>query len=240
MLSFCIPAHNEERLLPATLASIHAAARALVLDYEIIVAEDACTDGTGRAALASGARVIPIDRRQISAARNAAASGARGDVLLFVDADTRVHCTALSQALQLLNSGCVAGGALPRFDGRISMSASILVEALIVPYRLAGFPAGAFLFCTRGAFERAGRFDETVFVAEEVYFALSVKRFGRFGLIKERVVTSGRKLRAHSVTEILAVLCRLALAGRHGMSSREGLELWYGPRRQDPDDEGAK
>ena len=240
MISFCIPAHNEERLLPATLASVHAAVGPLALDYEIVVAADACSDGTGEAAMAAGARVIPINRRQISAARNAAGHAARGEILIFVDADTLVHAAAVSQSLALLDSGCVAGGALPRFDGRVPVWATVLLETLIVPYRLAGFSAGAFMFCTRSAFEHAGGFDETVFVAEEIYFASAVRRVGRFRLISDRVVTSGRKLRAHSFGEILAALCRAGLMGRHGVSSRDGLKLWYGPRRKDPQDEVTK
>jgi len=46
MISFCIPAHNEEQLLSGTLAAINNAARELSLDFEIVVADDGSTDGT--------------------------------------------------------------------------------------------------------------------------------------------------------------------------------------------------
>ena len=46
VISFVVPAYNEEKYLPATLASIHAAASALGLSYEIVVANDASTDAT--------------------------------------------------------------------------------------------------------------------------------------------------------------------------------------------------
>jgi glycosyltransferase involved in cell wall biosynthesis len=48
MISFIIPAHNEERLIGRTLAAIHEAAGGLGVDYEIIVADDASTDATAK------------------------------------------------------------------------------------------------------------------------------------------------------------------------------------------------
>jgi hypothetical protein len=56
-------------------------------------------------------------------------------------------------------------------------------------------------------------------------------------ILREHVVTSGRKLRAHSAREVLGGLLRLALGGRRAMESREGLEIWYGERRKDPGSE---
>mgnify|MGYP007020062689 CR=1 FL=1 len=43
-------------------------------------------------------------------------------------------------------------------------------------------------------------------------------------MLRERVITSGRKLRTHSALELLRV------AGRLLLRRREGLEYWYGPR----------
>jgi hypothetical protein len=101
-------------------------------------------------------------------------------------------------------------------------------------YRLLSFPTGAFLFCTRDAFDQSGGFNENLFAKEEVLFALALKRVGRFRLIQDRVLTSGRKLRAYSVGEWFGIFGRLALKGPRAMSSREGLDPWYGPRRRDP------
>src|ERR1044072_1677368 len=66
MLSFVVPAYNEELELPSTLAAIHAAARGSSDPYEIIVVNDASTDATEAVAVAGGARVVTINRRQIA------------------------------------------------------------------------------------------------------------------------------------------------------------------------------
>ncbi|HJT45077.1 MAG TPA: glycosyltransferase, partial [Chthoniobacterales bacterium] len=88
MLSFIVPAYNEEFELPSTLEAIRSAANGRA--HEIIVADDASTDRTSAIGREAGAKVVFIDRRQIAAARNAGARAAGGDVLFFVDADTRI------------------------------------------------------------------------------------------------------------------------------------------------------
>src|SRR3954447_22566576 len=84
MVSFVIPAYNEEALLPRTLAALTAAARALAESFEIVVGDDASTDRTAQVAREHGARVVRVERRQIAAARNAGARAAAGELLVFI------------------------------------------------------------------------------------------------------------------------------------------------------------
>ena len=68
---------------------------------ECIVVDDASTDESVRAAAdRHGARALRMPRRSgPAAARNAGAAEARGDILLFVDADVLLHADALGRAL---------------------------------------------------------------------------------------------------------------------------------------------
>src|SRR5262252_6268199 len=50
MLSFVVPAHNEQACLGRTVQAIHAAARATGRPYEVIVVDDASTDATAEVA----------------------------------------------------------------------------------------------------------------------------------------------------------------------------------------------
>src|SRR5438046_1201661 len=99
MLSFIVPAHNEELLLGSSLAAIHAAAREAGAQYEVIVVDDASTDGTAQIAESRGARVIPVNYRQIAATRNAGARAAGGEIFVFVDADTLVCTEVIREVL---------------------------------------------------------------------------------------------------------------------------------------------
>ena len=81
-------AYNESRLLPACLFSLLAQTRP---PDEILVVDNASTDGTGAAARAiPGVRVIDEPRKGLVVAREAARRAATGDVLAYVDADCRV------------------------------------------------------------------------------------------------------------------------------------------------------
>jgi glycosyltransferase involved in cell wall biosynthesis len=104
MISFIVPAHNEELELPATLAAIHAAAMAVAQPYQIIVVDDASTDVTSEVAMRAGAKVVRIERRQIAAARNAGGQAAQGEYLFFVDADTRIKQTHITEAITALQA----------------------------------------------------------------------------------------------------------------------------------------
>ena len=235
MISFIIPAHNEEALIGRTIAAIHAAARATGRSYDVVVADDASTDRTGEVARAHGARVVRVDRRRIAAARNAgaraAAGDADGDVLFFVDADTAVTPAAVRGALGALARGAVGGGASVRFDeGPLPLYARVLERLLPPVLRMTRMAPGCFLFCTRGAYLAAGGFDEAMDWAEEVAFARRLKRQGRFVILRECVITSARKLRAHNLAEMLRVGARLALAGRDPRRRSKAMEYWYGPR----------
>src|SRR5947209_1834242 len=115
MISFIVPAHNEELLLARTLAAIHDAAREAAAEYEVIVVVDASTDGTARIARENGAAAVCVNNRQISATRNAGARHSRGDLLIFVDADTLATADAVQGAVAAVGNGAVGGGCLFRF-----------------------------------------------------------------------------------------------------------------------------
>jgi glycosyltransferase involved in cell wall biosynthesis len=235
MISYIVPAHDEERLLGATLRSLHLAGAAVGEPYEIIVADDASSDATSVIAANCGARVIRVAHRQIAAARNSGAKASQGDRFFFVDADTLVDESVIRSALQALREGAVGGGAAVRFDGRVPAYASVLLAALTRLFRVFGWAAGCFVFCTRPAFEAAGGFDEALYAAEEIAISTALKRQGRFVVLRQAVTTSGRRIRAYSAWELLCVVAQLVVRGRSAVRSRHGVAIWYEKRRPDPD-----
>ena len=127
MVSFIIPAWNEEPMLRQTLPVLEQAARALPVRHETIVVDDASTDRTGRVAREHGVRVLMVDLRQVAATRNAGAKVARGDMLVFVDADTFVNEAVLTSAVKAVREGAVGGSCLVLFEGALPLYAKLLI-----------------------------------------------------------------------------------------------------------------
>jgi len=232
MLSFIIPAHNEELELSSTLAAIDSAVSSANQPYEIIVVDDASTDATPEIAAHAGAKVIPINRRQIAAARNAGGCAAQGEYLLFIDADTRIKQAHVTGALAALEAGYAGGSARVAMDGSIPIWGHILLRVFSTLYFGLNLGAGAFLFTTRRNFEAIGRFDEQYFAGEEVYFTFALKKVGRFKVLREPILTSGRKLRMYPAKQFLPNFFGVIIAGPRGVRSRAKLRLWYDGKRE--------
>ncbi|HXD72479.1 MAG TPA: glycosyltransferase [Vicinamibacterales bacterium] len=233
MISFVVPAYNEERLIGATLDAIHAAARDIGGPYEVVVANDSSTDRTPDIAREHGARVVDCHHRQIARVRNTGARATTGDVLIFVDADTLISTAVVRASLAALGRGAVGGGSLPDIEGRMPWWGPMVLLAVDRVMRLMRWAAGCCVFVTRAAFEAAGGFDERVFVSEELFLSQALKKIGRVVILRERVVTSGRKLRTHSAWDMIRLFGLLFVKGRKLFMSRDELSFWYGERRHD-------
>ena len=229
--SFVIPAHDEAALLGDTLAALQAAADQLQLNYEVVVVDDASTDGTADIARRAGARVLQVSHRHIAATRNAGAGIATGARLVFVDADTRVDATVLSAAVAAMDAGAVGGGCAVRLAGKVRLTERWFTALVMQVFRITRIAPGCFIFCTREAFDRAGGFDESLYAAEDVAMSRALARQGRFVILREAVWTSDRKLRTFSVADHLRLMLQVAFRGRRVLRSREHLGLWYDKRR---------
>jgi glycosyltransferase involved in cell wall biosynthesis len=232
MISFIVPAYNEELELSSTLAAIRAAISGVSQPCEIIVVNDASTDATPEIAKQAGARVLSINRRQIAAARNAGAQAARGEYLFFVDADTRINRTHVTKAIAALEFGYAGGSARVLMDGMIPTWGRVLLHAFGTLYFGLNLGAGAFLFTTRRNFQAVGGFDEQYFAGEEVYFSLALRKLGRFKVLREPIVTSGRKLRMYPAKQFLRDFFGVIVGGPRAVRSRVKLRLWYDGKRE--------
>ena len=231
MISFIIPAHDEARLIGATLESIKAAAAALSLEYETLVVDDASSDNTAAIASAAGARVLRVEHRHIAATRNAGARNANGEIFFFVDADTRVNADVVGAALRALEAGAVGGGCTVQLPGPLAWHQHIGVALAVPALRIARIAPGCFQFCTRAAFVTTGGYDERLFAAEDIVMSRALTRLGRFVLLREAVLTSSRKLHTFSLGEHGRLLWHFLRHGPAMLRSRDRLGLWYEKRR---------
>ena len=231
MISFVVPAYNEEKYIAATLAAIHAAAREVGEPYEIVVANDDSADATADLARAGGARVVDVAHRQIAATRNSGARASTGEMLIFVDADTLVNARVVGDALAAVRAGAVGGGSAVHFDV-LPWYGRFIIHGIFIPlFRLARWAAGCFVYCTREAFEKTGGFDETYFAAEEILFSQALKGVGRVVILRSAVTSSSRKLEHKSIGGMLWMMVRLIAKGPSGLKKRSNTGFWYPDKR---------
>ena len=229
-LSFIVPAYNEARLIDATLGAIRLAGAASGESFEIIVVDDASTDSTAAIAADYGARVLHVNNRQISRTRNDGANSARGEFLFFVDADTLIDAAVLRAALAALRDGNVGGGAVFRFDDAVRTSGRVIELSVATVLRWLHLASGCFVFARRDAFEAVGGFPSDLFAAEEWALSRALGRIGRFRVLREHVVTSGRKLKTVALRDVLKTGWTGLWRGKRALRERDLLGIWYGKR----------
>lgn len=232
MISFIVPAHNEELWLGKCLGSIRAAMATVTEPYEVIVVDDASTDATPRIAEQMGARTIRVEHRKISAVRNAGAREAWGELFFFVDADTQINEPAVRAALAVLRAGAAGGGCVFDFDGPTPLWGRLILFFSVRAARLIRWVGGCFLFCTRDAYRAAGGFSESLYAGEDIAFVQALKKLGRFVVLKPKVVSSGRKLNVVGPWKVLGLMLTIAVRGAR-YESKWVLDILYGRRAQD-------
>jgi rSAM/selenodomain-associated transferase 2 len=179
-------------------------------------------DGGSRDATVALAR--PLCDQLISAPRsrarqmNAGAAAARGDVLLFLHADTSLPPGAeriVTEAVR--TSGRVWG----RFDVTIAGDHPLfpLVAGMMnLRSRATGIATGdQAIFCTRLAFAAAGGYPD-IALMEDIAFSRRLKRVGTPLALGDRVLTSGRRWRKHGVIPTILLMWCLRLAFFLGVS----------------------
>lgn len=175
VLSVIVPVRNGGRFLPQSLAALRAS-RMGNGTWELIVVDDGSTDSSADIAKDLADRVIRLSTSVgPSAARNAGANAARGEVLVFVDSDVCVHPDALGRLQECLSADpdldAVFGAydLLPAAPGLVSQYRNLLHH--YVHQREAGetetFWAGLGAV-RRGPFEHVGRFDDRQYLVEDI------------------------------------------------------------------------
>jgi len=231
-----VPAFNEEKVLGASLRAIRAA-MAVFEDAELIVCDNNSTDRTAAIAREAGARVVFEPVNQISRARNAGAGAARGDWLVFVDADSFPSRELFLDTKAAIASGRpLAGGATVTF-GDTTAAARLVVAGWNRLSRLCRWAAGSYIFCEAAAFRAAGGFSEALYAAEEIELFQRLKRMARQNdrsiviLDRHPLLSSDRRIRLSGWAAFLRYAGLALVTGGHSLHSRRGCEIWYDGRR---------
>lgn len=225
-VSVIIPCLDEAGEIAATLSGLVAMRQR---GGEVIVVDGGSSDHTVLAARSRADLVLtaPSGRaRQM----NAGAAQARGDVLLFLHADSQLP----ERADELIIAQLAAKGRhWGRFDVEISGHHPLfrmIAGAINLRSRWSGIATGdQAIFVTRSMFERVGGFPE-IPLMEDVALTKTLKRHGPPLCLPQRVITSGRRWEKHGVLRTIILMWQLRVAYWLGVDPHT-LASRYAPHR---------
>lgn len=187
LISIIIPAVNEGEHLGATLSAL-----AGVDGIEPIMVDGGSRDNTREIAAAAGARVISTPPGR-ALQMNAGAAAARGELLLFLHADSLLPTGFADRIRQTLKEPQVAAGAFRLAINAPGLSMRILERLIywrsICLQMVYGDQA---LFMTREMFQAVGAFPEMP-IMEDFECIRRLRRRGRIAILPQTVITSARR-----------------------------------------------
>jgi len=208
MLSIIVPCLNEAQEIAGSLAAL---APLRTHGAEVIVVDGGSNDGTAGRAASLADLVITAPRGRASQ-MNAGAARARGEILLFLHADTRLPDSAGALIVDGLKRTRRGWG---RFDVSIDGRHPLLrlVEAFMnLRSRLTGIATGdQAIFVTRSLFTAAGGYPE-IALMEDIAMSKRLKGFGPPLCLKHRLTASARRWEKHGVLRTILLMWRLRLA----------------------------
>ncbi len=206
-LSIIMPVLDEA---PAIEAALEALSPYRGRGVEVVVVDGESRDGTRALAHPLVDRVLSAPRGR-AAQMNAGAAVARGEILLFLHADTRLP----DDADVLVRDGLARSGrAWGRFDVRFDRGGllSLIAFMMNLRSRWTGIATGdQGLFVTRAAFDAVDGFP-SIALMEDIALSTNLKRISRPFCIRARATTSARRWRQHGTLRTTFLMQRLRLA----------------------------
>jgi rSAM/selenodomain-associated transferase 2 len=208
LLSIIVPCLNEADGITDALAAL---APFRARGSEVIVVDGGSSDATVERAGPHADSVINAPRGR-ALQMNAGAARARGEILLFLHADTLLPESADALIVEGLKRTRRGWG---RFDVAISGSHPLLrVVAWLmnVRSRLTGIATGdQAIFTTRSLFTAAGGYP-AIALMEDIALCKQLKRFGPPLCLRHRLTASGRRWEKRGVVRTILLMWRLRLA----------------------------
>lgn len=173
-ISIIIPAYNEEKNIANCINSIKESIKGFV--FEIIVVINWCTDNTEKIAKKNWAITVREDIKNLSRIRNVWIKNSTWDLIVTIDADSLMTKDLISEIVKASDTGEYIGWWVDIIPERMSLWIYCTKVMVDTYFLLKGISAWAFWF-KREDFDKIEWFNEELFIAEDVDFALRLKEY---------------------------------------------------------------
>ena len=220
LISIIIPALNESANICRTLSPL-----AGVDNLEVIVVDGGSRDNTVELAGSNGAKVIQSAPGK-AIQMNAGARAARGELLVFLHADTLLPADFNYQILSALNQNGVAAGAFRLAIDSTGAGIRFIEATTYLRSRYLQLPYGdQALFMRKAVFEEIGGFPEMP-IMEDFILVRRLKRKGKIVIVPEPVITSPRRWLHLGIIRTSLINHLIVMAYYLGISP-DRLNRWY-------------
>ena len=214
-LSFVIPAYNEEGYLPACLESVQKEIAASGEHAEIIVVNNASTDTTADVARSfKDVRVVDEPRKGVAFARQRGLEAASGELIAYIDADTRITDGWIPMALAAFAaepdvvaiSGPYVYYDLPGFWRRAAWPYQLIVGT-VTEFFTGQWVFGGNFVARQSALLAVGGFDTSIaFYGEDQNIVQRLRKVGKFKfLMRLTALSSARRFVKEGVIRTVLV-----------------------------------
>jgi len=221
MISVIVPTLNEEDLLPHCLESVVNE----IEELELIVVDGNSSDKTSQVARSYTDKVLTLSNADLAAQLNAGAALAKGDIILFLHADSKLTADAVSR-LKTIPPGII-GGAFEMLLDNDRFSYRLLSLGGNLYCRFTGTYFGdRGIFVRSSVFKQMGGFKPLP-IMTDVEFSRRLGKYGKTILLKGPIISSSRKFEREGSIHTLYLIIYALAAYRLGISLKLIKKKYY-------------
>lgn len=197
---------NEEKYIGRTLRSLKSILRLCRINAEIIVVDSSDNNLTLQVANRLAHKVFRLSERGVSKARNYGASKARGDILVFMDADSIPQACIFQDLLEAFKKRDVVAALtyVHTYDKKPTITQKIfyvfditfIKTCKVLPFLLKFYNRGDFFAIRKSVFVKAGGFEEKLNIMEITDLITRIRSMGKVAVLNKPVYESSRRLKS--------------------------------------------
>lgn len=231
MISIIIPTLNEAEKIEGVLSHLLNETDADNIS-EIIITDGGSTDNTIKIAENAFAKTLVITGKSRAAQLNAGAALAKSNILFFLHADSILHPGYSKKIIGAVNNKYLSGCFRLVFDHDHWF---LKANAWFTRFNINAVRFGdQGLFVTKEVFEKSGGYNEKLILMEDQEIIHRLKKFSRFKVLNDSIITSARKYTINGVYKTQGTFYLIWLLYYMGVSQKRLVKLYRKLSRQNP------